>query len=174
LDGTSNFAHGIPFFAASIAFSEAGTVKAGAVYSPVSNELYYARKGAGAFLNGERIGVKARSLQEGLLSFGSAHWEDDELQQKAYDCLKKVGMRFKKIRFLGGVALELCLLAAGKLDAVLRFGQMPWDVAAGMLIAEEGGARITDLNCREWSVETSDFLAAEPLMYERVMNFLGD
>jgi myo-inositol-1(or 4)-monophosphatase len=144
LDGTTNYAHGYPRFCVSIGVERADESRVGVVYDPLMDECYHAVKGGGAFLNGRAIEVSSESrLENALLATGFAYdirkTHDDNVAQFA---------RFLKtaraVRRDGSAALDLCYVAAGRLDGYWEFKLHPWDVAAGLLIVEEAGGRCSD------------------------------
>ncbi len=152
LDGTTNYAHGFPAAAVSIAFAEKGVVKAGGVYDPFRRELFLAELGRGASLNGRRIHVSAvPSIPKALLVTGFAY---DRAERAEFYC--GFFAEFMKIshdvRRMGAASLDFCWLAAGRTDGYWEFGLKPWDVAAGGLIAREAGGRTSDFSGRPWQV----------------------
>jgi len=155
LDGTTNYAHGFPAAAVSIGFSENGEIKAGGVYDPFRRELFLAKKGGGAFLNGRRLAVsKTPSIPKALLVTGFAY---DRAERAEFYC--GFFAEFMKIshdvRRMGVASLDLCWLAAGRTDGYWEFGLKPWDVAAGKLIVEEAGGRVADFGGRPWAVNAA-------------------
>ncbi|HNW43567.1 MAG TPA: inositol monophosphatase family protein [Elusimicrobiales bacterium] len=150
LDGTTNYAHGFPAAAVSIAFAEDGVIKAGGVYDPFKKELFLARKGGGATLNGRRLAVsRTAALSAALLVTGFAY---DRAEKAEYYC--RFFSDFMKIshdvRRMGAASLDLCWLAAGRTDGYWEFNLKPWDVAAGKLIVEEAGGKVTDFRGLPW------------------------
>ncbi|MCU0831183.1 MAG: inositol monophosphatase [Rhizobiaceae bacterium] len=144
LDGTTNFLHGIPVFAISVALERQGQLVAGLVFNPVMDELYTAEKGGGAFVNDRRIRVANRKdLHEAVIGTGVPHIGRGDhgryLKQLAGLMPEVAGVR----RF-GAAALDLCYVAAGRMDGFWEDGLMPWDVAAGSLIIREAGGFVTD------------------------------
>ena len=161
LDGTVNYLYGLPSYAVSIAASldrhggpgdggategageaagEAGTVVAGAVFCPPTGELWTATRGGGAFLDGSPIRVnQATELAQALV--GTGFWYDAELRARQAALLTRVLPRVRDIRRIGSAAVDLCGVACGRLDAFYETGLHPWDHAAGVLVAEEAGAR---------------------------------
>ena len=145
LDGTTNYAHAYPRFCVSIGISRAGVPTAGVVYDPLMDELYHATRGDGAFLNGEPISVSPEpELARGLLATGFAY----DRRQSERDNVEQFASMLKVARALrrdGSAALDLCYVAAGRLDGYWEFKLSPWDVAAGCLIVEEAGGRTSDV-----------------------------
>jgi myo-inositol-1(or 4)-monophosphatase len=143
LDGTTNFAHGLPIFCVSLGLERDGEAVFGAVYEPLRRELFTAERGQGAFLNGERIGVSAADdLIEALLCTGfpyDVHQRVDEL----VGLFGRFLARARAVRRLGSAALDLCYVAAGRLDGFWEAFLKPWDTCAGALIVEEAGGRVT-------------------------------
>lgn len=144
LDGTTNFAHGLPYFAVSIALVKDGQTLLGVVHNPMSGELFTAEKGGGAFLNGKRLSVSStESVQQGLLATGFpydiATTKLDNMQP-----FERVNKACQGVRSLGAAALDLCQVAAGRLDAFWERSLNPWDIAAGALIVQEAGGTVTD------------------------------
>ena len=144
LDGTTNYAHGYPRFAVSIGVEREGAQAIGVVYDPLLDELYHARRGAGAFRNGRAIRVsRERELSRSLVSTGFAYdkavSEDDNTREfRAF--LKQA----REVRRDGSAALDLCYVAAGRFDGYWEFKLSPWDVAAGTLVVTEAGGTVTD------------------------------
>jgi len=143
LDGTTNYAHGFPFFAVSIALEMENQVVAGVVYNPGMGELFEAVKGKGAFLNGESLQTsRTESLKESLLATGfpyDVHQRSDQV----VSLLQRMLTRAQGIRRLGSAALDLCYVAAGRLDGFWEEDLKPWDTAAGDVIVREAGGRLT-------------------------------
>jgi myo-inositol-1(or 4)-monophosphatase len=146
LDGTVNFAHGIPIFSISIAAAIGAEVVCGIVYQPLSQELFSAEKGQGAFLKGKQLRVStANSLEESLLSTGFPY----NVEENPLQCVEKFAeMQLKgiPIRRLGSAALDLAYVAAGRFDGFWEVGLHPWDMAAGKLLVEEAGGTVTHWN----------------------------
>ena len=143
LDGTTNYAHGMPFFAVSIALEVDGLVQIGVVFDPNRDECFTAMRGGGAFLNGDRLRVsETPTLDESLLSTGYPYEirkiRDNNLAEHA-----AFVVRCRSVREMGSAAINLALVAAGRLDAFWELKLGPWDVAAGCLMVEEAGGRVT-------------------------------
>jgi myo-inositol-1(or 4)-monophosphatase len=145
LDGTVNYAHGIPIFSVSIAYAQKGRVALAAVYDPLRDELFMAERGQGAHLNGKPIKVsKATELQRSLLVTGFPYdaWSTPNNNLDYFGHFSKSS---QGVRRLGSAALDLCYVAAGRFDGYWELSLSPWDVAAGSLIAAEAGAVVTNL-----------------------------
>ncbi len=175
LDGTTNYAHGFPAAAVSIGFAENGAVKAGGVCDPFRGELFLARKGKGAFLNGRRLNVsKVPSVSKALLVTGFAY---DRAEKAEFYCgffsdFMKIS---HDVRRMGAASLDFCWLAAGRTDGYWEFGLKPWDVAAGGLIVQEAGGRVTDFSGKPWAVNAamgSRTLATNGRLHSRMMRII--
>ena len=144
LDGTTNFAHQIPLFAVSIGLEYQGDIVMGGIYNPVLKELFFAEKGKGALLNGKRIRVsRTGSIIDSLLVTGFPY----DRQKKARFYLKFVQgfmQRCRGVRRLGAASIDLAYVACGRFEAYWEFNLKPWDMAAGKLIVQEAGGRVTD------------------------------
>lgn len=145
LDGTVNYAHGFPTFSVSVAFAVNWRIEVGVVYSPYSDELFYAERGRGAFLNGERIVVsEVDELSRALLATGFAYIRD-VTEHNNLSNFNRLNLKAEGVRRLGSAALDLAYLAAGRLDGFWELFLSPWDVAAGSLLVEEAGGVVTDI-----------------------------
>jgi myo-inositol-1(or 4)-monophosphatase len=146
LDGTTNFIHGVPSYAVSIALEKDGDILLGAVYEVSRAECFYARKGYGAFLNGERILVSdRRNLSESLVATGFPIYNFTRLDPFA-EALKYLMQHTHGVRRIGAAAVDLCYLAAGRFDAFFEYNLNAWDVAAGALIIKEAGGTVNDFS----------------------------
>jgi myo-inositol-1(or 4)-monophosphatase len=144
LDGTTNFLHGIPQFAISIALEREGAVVAGLVYNPATDELFIAEKGKGAFLNDQRIRVAARMrLVDAVIACGLPHHGRPQ-QALAHRETASVQSQVAGLRRFGAAALDLAWVAAGRLDAYWERDISPWDMAAGLILVREAGGYVSD------------------------------
>ncbi len=145
LDGTKNFLHSIPLFCISIALEREGQIVAGVIFNPVTDELYTAEKGKGAFLNDRRLRVAARTtLADAVLATGIPHRGRDNhprFLKEAEVIMREVS----GIRRTGSTALDLAWTAAGRFDGYWEYGIKPWDIAAGMILVREAGGFVSDL-----------------------------
>lgn len=177
LDGTTNFAHGFPVFCVSMALCHGQTMIAGLCFDPTRNELFTAERGRGAFLNDESIRVsKTERLKESLVATGfPSHKRHKNPNIHFYH---QITLRTHGVRRAGSAALDLCYVAAGRLDGFWEFNLNPWDTAAGTLIVEEAGGKVSnfaggpfDLNSRE--TVASNGLIHEALLHEFDQIFAG-
>ncbi|MEQ8697398.1 MAG: inositol monophosphatase family protein [Bauldia litoralis] len=166
LDGTTNFLHGIPHFAISIAQEQDGEIIAGVVYEPVRDEMFWAAKGLGAFLNRRRLRVSSREhLRDALIATGIPF--RGKPKHPAYlDTVAKVMPEVAGIRRFGSAALDLAWLAAGRYDGFWEFGLEPWDIAAGLLLVREAGGRVTDVEGKDAMFANGSVLAANARLYD--------
>jgi myo-inositol-1(or 4)-monophosphatase len=145
LDGTVNFAHGVPIFSVSIAYSENGKVFLGAVYDPIQEEYFCAERGGGSRLNGNKINVSdEKTLDQSLLVTGFPY----DIRTNPVNNLDQYAafsLRSRGVRRLGSAAIDLAYVAAGRLDGFWEVSILPWDIAAGSLIVEEAGGKVTDV-----------------------------
>ena len=160
LDGTTNFLHGIPHFAISIALERDGEIIAGVIYEPIRDEMYWGEKGAGAFVNDRRLRVSARrQLGDALIGTGMPF--GDRANDQAYlATLAAVMGATSGVRRMGSAALDLAYVAAGRYDGFWEFGLQPWDIAAGILLVREAGGYVSDLAGGHEMMATGDVLAA--------------
>lgn len=170
LDGTRNYAMGIPLFCVSIALACAGEVKYGVVYDPVHEELFHAARGEGAFLNGTEIAVSNETeLDDSLVAVS---WIRRRVNSRKYlKYTRKMSRHSSYYRRLGSAALMLAYIAAGRIEAYLQGGIKPWDVAAGALLVTEAGGVVTDLEDQPLDLTKSrlEILAANPAIHNAIM-----
>ena len=160
LDGTTNFLHGIPHFAISIGLEQDGDLTAGVVYNPVSDELFWAEKGQGAFLNDRRLRVSGRRrLDEALIATGIpflGHGDAEAFEAE----LMALMPRIAGIRRFGAASLDLAYVAAGRFDAFWETGLKPWDVAAGIVLVREAGGFVSEIGGGHAPLTAGSILAA--------------
>jgi len=161
LDGTTNFLHGIPHFAISIGLVRDGEPHAGVVYNPVTDEMFWAEKGQGAYLNGRRLRVSARaSFSECLFATGLPFLgkeKDSDRYMQRVDSVTKVSAG---IRRFGAAALDLAYVAAARFDGFWESGLQPWDMAAGVVLVREAGGFVTDMDGKRKMLDTGSVVAA--------------
>jgi myo-inositol-1(or 4)-monophosphatase len=172
LDGTTNFAHNLGFFSISIAFSLKGEIVVGVVLNPLSGELFSAIKGEGAFLNGNPIRVSpAKAVADSLLATGFPYNVREILGPitgRFINCLKAA----QGIRRLGSAALDLCLVACGRFEGFWEQNLKPWDTAAGMLVAREAGAVVTDFTGEHFTPDKPNVLATNGHIHQQMISLL--
>lgn len=165
LDGTTNFAHGFPWFCVSIALVEESQPLLGVVYHPMMDECFIARRGSGAFCNGQRLAVSTiPSVAESLLTTGFYYHKGDELSRQV-TLFHRIHQKAQTIRRPGSAALDLAYVAAGYFDGFWEKGLAPWDVAAGFLLVREAGGVVTDYAGAPVSVDTAETLATNGLIH---------
>jgi len=165
LDGTTNFAHGCPWFCVSIALWNRDHIELGVVYLPLQNELFYAVKGAGTCLNDRNINVSSTSsLNHSLLATGFPYdvREKPDLVMPAF---KDMILKAQGVRRAGAAALDLAYVAAGRFDGFWEIKLKPWDTAAGMLLVEEAGGRVTDFANNSYTPFLKEILASNSLIH---------
>ncbi len=173
LDGTVNYAHNIPFFCVSIAFALNGSMHLAAVYEPMRDEMFTAERGKGAFLNGHPLHPSAATeLQRSLLVTGFPYdaWNTP---QDNFANFARLGKRSQGVRRLGSAALDTCYVAAGRFDGYWELSLKPWDIAAAGLIAEEAGARVTNVEgLPDYVSAPQSIIAAAPGIHAELMTAL--
>jgi len=169
LDGTTNFAHGYPFFAFSCAIQKNGQTFAALVEIPFLKETFFAAKGKGAFLNEKPIKVsKVSELKKSLLVTGLPYFRAkvvDDLLSK----MKKAVLNGQGLRRGGAAAVDLCYIACGRLDGYFEIGLKPWDTAAGVLIVEEAGGKVSDYSGNEFSIYGKEIVATNSFIHNELI-----
>ena len=165
LDGTKNFANGIPIFAVSIGLLKEDEVVAAAVYNPVTRSLYAAEKGKGATYNGASVHVSDQEASMGVVTFGPGQ-KDKEALNTAFTLSEK---HFKSKRYLGCTALELGYVARGGTEAFICIGLKKWDYAAGALLVAEAGGKLTNYKGGAWNPDESYFVASNGVAHEAAL-----
>ncbi len=173
LDGTINYLHGVPHFCISIGLEEDGQIVAGTIYDPLRDEMFWAEKGTGAYLNDRRLRVSARGeLQEAIVATGVPHHgrpgHEVFLSQMAA-MMKEVS----GIRRLGSAALDLAYVAAGRYEGYWETGLSPWDLAAGIIIVREAGGFVSDLAGGDAMLESGDVIAANDRLHRQFASVIG-
>ena len=169
LDGTSNYAHGIPIFCSTLALEIDGVVTVAATFDPNRNELFTAERGVGAWLNGERLHVSdTATLSDAMLVTGFPY----DVRERLDDYLGLFGAYLSKaraVRRLGSAAIDLCLTAAGRMDAFWERGLQVWDMMAGALTVQEAGGRVTAIDGGPWQPFNGHVLASNGHVHDEMV-----
>ena len=174
LDGTTNFIHGMPQYAVSIALAKAGIVEQAVVFDPNRNELFTASKGVGAFLNERRIRVSRRTkLGDALIGTGFPYREFDKIDLYL-SIFKELAQKTAGQRRPGAASLDLAYVASGRYDAFWEFGLAPWDMAAGALLISEAGGLVSDLRGEANYLETGNVVAGTPKVFTQLLKLIED
>ena len=169
LDGTTNFLHGIPHFAVSIALMKDEVALVGVIFDPCKNDLFTAVKGEGAMLNKRRIRVtERRNLKGALLGTGIPYNPQRDLDQYLRG-LKSLIHDTAGVRRAGAAALDLAYVAAGRLDGFWEFELQPWDIAAGALLVQEAGGMVSDFDGGNDYLSSGNTLAANPALLKKML-----
>ncbi len=160
LDGTNNFAHGIPLFCVSVAYASHGVVQAGVIYDPMRDECFSTAVEGAALLNGAEIGVSdCSSITEAIVATGF-HYDRGELARKTLSTMGRLlEVNVRGFRRTGSAALDLCWIACGRFDGYFEYKLSPWDYAAGMQIVRQAGGQCLDRNGAEADLETTGIIA---------------
>ncbi len=172
LDGTTNFLHGLPHFAVSIALEERGEITAGVVYDPIKEELFWAEKGIGAYLGDQRLRVSGRrSLSDCLLATGipfQGHGDAARFSRELAGAMAATA----GVRRWGTASLDLAYVAAGRYDGFWEWGLSAWDFAAGWLLVREAGGFVTEMDGRSLSLDSGSLLAANGGLHPELIKLL--
>lgn len=152
IDGTTNFSRNLSLSAISVALLKNAEPYIGVCYNPYTNEMFVAQKGKGAYLNGKSIKVSNKKLQEGIVLTGNAPYYAD-MREKSLLILKNFAMIAIDFRRFGSAVIELCNIACGRAEVYFELKLQPWDYAAGMLIVEESGGNVTQMNGKKMTFD---------------------
>ena len=173
LDGTTNFIHGLPTYAVSIGLAFRGQVQQAVVYDPARNDLFYASKGRGAFLNDKRLRVSKRTrMADALIGTGFPFRKGDDLSHYL-EILETVMKSCAGVRRPGAAALDLCYVAAGWYDGFFETGLSPWDVAAGSLMVTEAGGLVGNFTGEADFLHRREMVAGNPKIYAQLVTLLA-
>jgi len=174
LDATTNFLHGIPHFAVSIALERDGVIVAGLTYNPANDELFIAERGKGAFLNNQRIRVAARRrLGDAIVGCGLPHYGRGDLRLARFE-IAAAQRNFAGLRRYGSATLDLAWVAAGRLDVFWERDLSPWDMAAGIILVREAGGFVSDLDGGEAIFAKSQIIAGNETMHKELLRLLHE
>ncbi|MEM9885058.1 MAG: inositol monophosphatase family protein [Bacteroidota bacterium] len=169
LDGTTNFLFGLPHFSVSVALQHQGELVVGIVYHVSLDECFYATKGSGAFVNGTPICTRAAShLKETLITTGMP-FNNPAQVEKMLKLMRYWKQHTRGVRRLGSAALDLAYVAAGRVDAYVEWGLNAWDIAAGILILEEAGGKVSDLSGNNNSLKNGEVIASGEQIYGSIV-----
>lgn len=176
LDGTANFKAKIPYFCSSIAIEKNGEVVIAVVYDPLRKNLYVAEKGHSAYLNGERIHVSVENIvSQYLISYSTSKHKSQEVISQGSSMFKNALKHCRAVRLQGSSVLDLCYLASGSFDGLLKVGANYWDYAAGCLIAEEAGGKVTSIDGKPWGPTTENIIGSNNRQHSALVSaLLGD
>ena len=173
LDGTTNFAHGYPFFCVSIALEQSGNIVCGAVYDPLRDEMFSGARGTGSFVNGEVLRVSdTRTLRGGLVMTGFPYGFREKMRV-VMSQFEAFLMESQAVRRGGSAALDLCYAAMGRVDGFWELDLHPWDTAAGLVILDEAGGRVTDFSGQPFSVYGKQLVASNGWIHEEMLQVLA-
>jgi len=174
LDGTTNFAHGLPHFCISIALTDNDEPIFGMIYNPVLKELFWAQKGGGACLNGKKVQTtNPAEFDQSLLVVGFPYKGIDGEYAKFMDHVAEIGPKAYTFRNLGAAALDLAYVACGRFDGIFCSRMAWWDFAAGSLLVNESGGQITDFEGRELGRDSKSFAAGGSRVHKALLEFLA-
>ncbi|MBI3622393.1 MAG: inositol monophosphatase [Nitrospirae bacterium] len=173
LDGTTNFAHGFPFYCVSIGVEIEGRIAVGVVYDPVRKELFSAIRGSGAFCNGRRLRVSStEKLDQSLLVTGFAY-NVRTSRRNNLGHFSQFSLRCRGVRRTGAAALDLCYVASGRFDGFWELHLCPWDTAAGSLIVEEAGGRMSGFDGGSYQIRVPELVASNGRIHDEMVGVLG-
>ena len=171
IDGTTNFVSKIPYFAVSIALAKNDEVLMGVVFNPCTDEMYFAEKGKGAYLNGNKLRVsKENKFMDSIITFSLPH--EIKLSQKTLSILSRNYGTFRAVRNFGSAALNLCYVAEEKFDLYFSLDIKAWDVAAAKLIVEEAQGKITNINNKRWNLNDKTIVASNKILHNKFIRLL--
>ncbi|MDD2742107.1 MAG: inositol monophosphatase family protein [Rhodocyclaceae bacterium] len=172
LDGTTNFIHGLPQYAVSIALAKSGIVEQAVIFDPNRNELFTASKGGGAFLNDRRIRVSKRlKLQDSLIGTGFPYRMFDHIDTYL-EIFKELAQKSAGMRRPGAASLDLAYVASGRYDGFWEFGLAPWDMAAGTLLVAEAGGLVSDMRGDATYLESGNIIAGTPKVFAQLLKLV--
>jgi myo-inositol-1(or 4)-monophosphatase len=172
LDGTTNYAHGLPIFCSSLALEIDGVAEVGAVFDPNRKELFTAERGGGAFLNGQPLHVSETSLLvDAMLVTGFPYDIHSRVEEMVGLFGQFLGVA-RAVRRLGSAAIDLCYIAAGRMDGFWELSLKPWDTSAGALIVAEAGGRVTTMDGSPFKSQSGEVVATNALIHEQMLEII--
>ena len=173
LDGTTNFLHGFPQFAVSIALIRKGTIEQGVVYDPLKQEMYSASRGGGAMLNNKRIRISQHKTMRGSLLGTGFPFKAQKYLEPYLDMFRDLFKDSAGIRRAGAAALDLAYVACGRLDGFWEIGLREWDIAAGILLIQEAGGIVTDFSGAGNYLQSGNIIAANPKIHALILKTIA-
>jgi myo-inositol-1(or 4)-monophosphatase len=173
LDGTTNYLHGFPQYAVSIALQHRGELVQAVVYDPLRQELFTASRGEGAMLNNKRMRVSKQKHLEGALLGTGFPFKEQERLDEYLDSFRALFPMTAGIRRAGAASLDLAYVACGRLDGFWELGLKPWDIAAGALLIKEAGGLVSGLDSKDSYLENGDIVAGNPEIRDEILNNLS-
>lgn len=174
LDGTTNFSHGFPCYAVSIGVERKGEMIVGVIYDPTRDELFAAERGAGATLNGEKIQVSDVDHLERALVVSGFPYDIRERMDEYLPAWRKFLEKSQGVRRLGAAAIDMCCVATGRMDGFWEHGLNPWDTAAGWIIIEEAGGRVTKMDGSPYDNYSASLLCTNGRVHEEMLAVLKE
>ncbi len=170
IDGTANFVNGLPLWAISIGLMKGNEAVCGVIYNPLINLLVYGEKGKGLWCNGARSHVSAQEKDKAMITAGVGRAPG--VKDKLAAFLKESPNHIKTYRYIGSAALELAILARGGTEGFVAFGNSKWDYAAGTLLVQEGGGKLTDFKGNPWNFEENYFIASNGVVHNDIIEIM--
>ena len=173
LDGTANFKARIPYFCVSIGLEKDDKLITAFIYDPINKNLYFAEKDKGAFLNKNRIKVSStKYLEKFLISYSTSNHKSAEVIEFGSKSFRTLLHNCRAIRLRGSSILDLCNLASGTFDGLIKIGASYWDFAPGCLVVEEAGGRVTDFDRKKWNSKTRNLFASNGIKHDKLLKIL--
>ena len=169
LDGTTNYIQGIPVYAVSIGMAVKGNITVGVVYSPETEEMFWAEKGKGAYLNNHPIQVSKKNIMDDVIIATGFPFKIKENLDLYLNQFKKLFLQSSGIRRMGSAAVDLAYTACGIIDGFWEMKLNPWDVAAGSLLIQEAGGKVTDFEGEETYLESGNIAAGNPFVHGKII-----
>lgn len=173
IDGTTNYIHSIPFFCISIALEYKGEIILGVIYDPVRNEMFYAEKGKGAYLNNRKIHVSDKQdISESIITIGFPYKNNHNISLYI-NTFTKISESCANIRKVGSAAMDLAYVASGRFDGYWELDLSQWDIAAGVIIIREAGGFVSDINGENGFMETGNIVASNQKIHKQILSILN-